>query len=62
MHHRTGYGVAQVDKVIDGDIEGFIDAYLKWRHGRIVRIYYFEVLRYSISMKGRLSAILVVEY
>ncbi len=30
-HHRTGYEVAQVDKVMDGDIEGFIDAYLKWR-------------------------------
>ena len=28
---RTGYEVAQVDKVMDGDIEGFIDAYLKWR-------------------------------
>ncbi|RKW13490.1 MAG: peptide chain release factor 2, partial [Catonella sp.] len=21
----------QVDKVMDGDIDGFIDAYLKWR-------------------------------
>lgn len=29
--HRTGYEVAQVDKVMDGSIEGFIDAYLKWR-------------------------------
>lgn len=29
--HRTNYEVAQVDKVMDGDIEGFIDAYLKWR-------------------------------
>ena len=29
--HRTGQEVAQVDKVMDGDIEGFIDAYLKWR-------------------------------
>ena len=29
--HRTGFEVAQVDKVMDGDIEGFIDAYLKWR-------------------------------
>ena len=29
--HRTGYEVAQVDKVMDGDIEGFIDACLKWR-------------------------------
>ena len=29
--HRTGFEVAQVDKVMDGDIDGFIDAYLKWR-------------------------------
>lgn len=29
--HRTNYEVAQVDKVMDGDIEGFIDVYLKWR-------------------------------
>ncbi|MDG3142215.1 peptide chain release factor 2 [Streptococcus suis] len=29
--HRTNFEVAQVDKVMDGDIEGFIDAYLKWR-------------------------------
>lgn len=29
--HRTGFEVAQVDKVMDGNIEGFIDAYLKWR-------------------------------
>lgn len=29
--HRTSHEVAQVDKVMDGDIEGFIDAYLKWR-------------------------------
>ena len=29
--HRTGFEVAQVDKVMDGDINGFIDAYLKWR-------------------------------
>ena len=29
--HRTGFEVAQVDKVMDGDISGFIDAYLKWR-------------------------------
>ena len=27
----TNYEVAQVDKVMDGDIDGFIDAYLKWR-------------------------------
>ena len=30
-NHRTGYEIAQVDKVMDGDIDGFIDAYLKWR-------------------------------
>ena len=29
--HRTNYEVAQVDKVMDGDIDGFIDAYLKCR-------------------------------
>ena len=29
--HRTSYEVAQVDKVMDGDLDGFIDAYLKWR-------------------------------
>ncbi|MGX7777006.1 peptide chain release factor 2 [Streptococcus pluranimalium] len=29
--HRTNFEVAQVDKVMDGEIEGFIDAYLKWR-------------------------------
>ena len=29
--HRTGFEVAQVDKVMDGDISGFMDAYLKWR-------------------------------
>ncbi|MDO4668160.1 MAG: peptide chain release factor 2 [Streptococcus sp.] len=29
--HRTNYEVAQVDKVMDGHLDGFIDAYLKWR-------------------------------
>ena len=29
--HRTSFEVAQVDKVMDGDLDGFIDAYLKWR-------------------------------
>ena len=29
--HRTNFEVAQVDKVMDGDLDGFIDAYLKWR-------------------------------
>jgi len=28
---RANYEVAEVDKVMDGDIDGFIDAYLKWR-------------------------------
>lgn len=27
--HRTGYGVGNVDAVMDGDIDGFIEAYLK---------------------------------
>ncbi|WP_156471236.1 peptide chain release factor 2 [Streptococcus sp. DD13] len=29
--HRTNFEVSQVDKVMDGDLDGFIDAYLKWR-------------------------------
>lgn len=29
--HRTNFEMAQVDKVMDGSLEGFIDAYLKWR-------------------------------
>ncbi|HFE0709678.1 TPA: peptide chain release factor 2 [Streptococcus agalactiae] len=29
--HRTNFELAQVDKVMDGEINGFIDAYLKWR-------------------------------
>ncbi|MDO4635422.1 MAG: peptide chain release factor 2 [Streptococcus sp.] len=29
--HRTNFEMAQVDKVMDGEIDGFIDAYLKWR-------------------------------
>ena len=29
--HRTSFEVAQVDRVMDGDLDGFIDAYLKWR-------------------------------
>ena len=33
--HRTNYEVAQVDKVMDGDIDGFIDAYLKWRSNNL---------------------------
>lgn len=31
--HRTSHEVAQVDKVMDGDLDGFIDAYLKWKMG-----------------------------
>ena len=29
--HRTSFEVAQVDKVMDGELDDFIDAYLKWR-------------------------------
>ena len=29
--HRTNFEVSQVDKVMDGDLDGFIDAFLKWR-------------------------------
>jgi peptide chain release factor 2 len=28
---RTGYETSQIDAVMDGDIDGFIDAYLKWQ-------------------------------
>ena len=28
--HRTGFEVGQVDKVMDGDLDAFIDAYLEW--------------------------------
>jgi peptide chain release factor 2 len=27
--HRTGYEVGQVGAVMDGDVDGFIEAYLK---------------------------------
>lgn len=30
--HRTGYEVGDVDSVMDGDLDGFIEAYLKQRH------------------------------
>ena len=30
--HRTNEEVAQVDKVMDGYIDPFINAYLKWIH------------------------------
>ena len=29
--HRTNYEVSQVDRVMDGELDGFIDAFLKWR-------------------------------
>lgn len=29
--HRNNFEMAQVDKVMDGELDGFIDAYLKWR-------------------------------
>jgi peptide chain release factor 1 len=29
--HRTGYEVGNVSSVMDGDIDGFIQAYLKWK-------------------------------
>jgi peptide chain release factor 2 len=29
--HRTGYETSQVNLVMDGDIDGFIDAYLSWK-------------------------------
>lgn len=28
--HRTGYEVGNTDKTMDGDLNGFIDAYLRW--------------------------------
>ena len=42
--HRTGYEVAQVDKVMDGDIEGFIRCLPQVAHGRIVITYLFYTL------------------
>ncbi len=35
--HRTGYEVGQVDAVMDGDIDGFIEAYLKGKAARGAR-------------------------
>ncbi|MDR2192843.1 MAG: peptide chain release factor 2 [Endomicrobium sp.] len=29
--HRTGYETSQIDSVMDGDIDGFISAYLSWK-------------------------------
>ncbi|MBF0934305.1 MAG: peptide chain release factor 2, partial [Abiotrophia defectiva] len=31
--HRTGYEVGNTGAVMDGDLNGFIDAYLKWQMG-----------------------------
>lgn len=33
---RTGYGVTQFNPVLDGEIQGFLDAYLRWRVGQEV--------------------------
>ena len=59
--HRTGYEVAQVDKVMDGILKAS-SMLPQVAYGRIVITYLFQVLIYSISMKGRRSATLVVEY
>ena len=29
--HRTKFSVGDVDRVLDGDLEGFIHAYLVWK-------------------------------
>jgi peptide chain release factor 2 len=34
--HRTKFGVGDVDRVLDGDLEAFMHAYLVWkRTGRV---------------------------
>lgn len=33
---RTGFGVTQFQPVLDGNIQGFLDAYLRWRVGQEV--------------------------
>ncbi len=53
--HRAVYEVAQVDKVMDGDIEGFIDAYQVMAYGRIVTIYYFFKYLDTLSHERRFS-------
>lgn len=30
--HRTEYSVGDIQKVMDGNLDGFIDAYLKWKY------------------------------
>ncbi len=32
--HRTNYEVGNVQAVMDGDLNGFIDSYLKWSHNK----------------------------
>ncbi len=32
--HRTGYETPLAEAVLDGDLDGFIEAYLRWRMGR----------------------------
>jgi peptide chain release factor 2 len=29
--HRTNYEIGQISAVMDGEINGFINAYLKWK-------------------------------
>ena len=28
--HRTSYETGNVDRVLDGELDGFVEAYLKW--------------------------------
>lgn len=30
--HRTEYSVGDIQKVMNGNLDGFIDAYLKWKY------------------------------
>lgn len=32
---RTGFEVGNTESVFDGDIDGFIDAGIRWRHGQM---------------------------
>jgi peptide chain release factor 2 len=36
--HRTGYEVGQVAAVMDGDLDGFIEAYLKGKVAKGARL------------------------
>ena len=29
--HRTGFEMGNVDRVVDGDLDDFVDAYLNWK-------------------------------